>query len=1050
MLKYLRGKSYKSATKSKLPKEAFALKQTISHGFPHSPTCMAYDSKLSLFAIGSQNGVIKVHGRPGVELEISLGEETEIRQIKFVEGLGQIVVLCSDNSLSLCEINVQKKENGIERSFIEKVKTCSHFHKEQREGNLKQITTMTINSTNEILLVGTQGGNIYILSLATFDLTDEIIYQDVVIQNIPEDSVKKSNPGEVEVIVEKPRDAGKFLIGYNRGLIVLWNNKTLTTEHFYIANQHLESVCWLRSGDQFISSHADGIYIKWKLDDNLKPSQPPEKEYGPYACKPVHKIIGLTTIDKEEYLIFGGGLPRYDYSHKYPVTIIKNGAEKKHHVFDFPSNVIDFIVINSDDKDEKIFDYPEALIVLTAQEIVAIDLQHPDWLQYPLPYLNSIHSADVTACQYFSDIPEDVFSKLQSIGAKQNENKYTIREWPIKGGIVTEKPFTVTNDVLVTGHDNGNVNFWAAGDVSLRHLCSLETSKLFNFLEDDLIPIDSDEVPANESNKEVEEKWPPFRSVGSYDPFADDVRLKVQKVIFSPYSSTLVVGGGCGQVIVFSLADDNNFTPLVVKTMNIIRPEENFPWKGQPAPKPRSEHVKFVGFTAQALIQTNPPSYITHLAWHAEWNLLAIGTSYGFGLYDFLQHTVVVTKSTLNTKDSAALSENDAPFSRHSSFRKSVRYSFRNLKRLRSLRDLKKPDSSQASSSSPAQEVKTFRVKPNERRVEARPKDEITGAVVNFLYIGLAGIDKKDSGQAPTLWVGTQAGVVYAFAFKVPGLTPKEGEEEMRKTEKITFTYGREIKLAHAAPVVFIHPIDSTGYPLPDPLEVKHGKARAPSAADKVLVCTEEQFILFTLPQLKHHSKYKLTAGEGVKASHVSISSFTSTLDESITEQCITCLTNSREIEVFTTDLEQKMKAPLVDSQYKSRISLLRFTSHAEALYLHSFSELRRFSLSPKRIVEAVCLISVPESARPRKVVQVAPKPAVEVKDETNVKPAEVLDTKKEKTPEKDKQPEAAADKSVEVKQETEVKTIEKEETPTATETEKEKRKRKRKRKRRE
>ncbi|XP_015789453.1 lethal(2) giant larvae protein homolog 2 [Tetranychus urticae] len=1003
MLKYFRGKRFKSSTRSKLTKESFGLKQTLSHGFPHSPTCMAYDSKLSLLAIGSEKGVIKINGRPGVELEISLGEETEVRSIKFVEGRGQLVVLCSDNSLSLWEINVQKRENGVEKSFIEQVKTCSFFHKEQREGNLKQITTMTINSSNQFLLVGTQGGNIYILSLETFDLTNEIIYQDVVIQNIPEDSLKKSNPGEVEVIVEKPHDPDKFLIGYNRGLLVLWDNKNLTTEHFYISNQQLESVCWLRNGEEFISSHADGIYIRWKLSDNLKPSQKEEKEYGPYACKPITKIIGLTTIDKEEFLIFGNGLPRYDFNDKYSVTIIKKGAEKgekKHHVLDFPSAVIDFIVINADDKDGKaMYDYPEALLVLTVQEIVAIDLQSPDWLEYKLPYLCTLNSSEITSCQYFSDIPDDVYKKLQSIGSKQNENKYTNREWPIKGGVIAEKPFTVTNDVLVTGHDNGTVHFWAAGDVTLHHLCSLETVKLFNDPDDDIIPIDSDEVPANENSKEVEELWPPFRNVGSYDPFVDNVRLKIQKVVFSPFSSTLVVGGGCGQVIVFSLTDDNNCTPLVVKSMNIIRPEENFPWKGQAAPKPRSEHVKFIGFTALALIQTNPPSYVTALAWHPEWNLLAIGTDYGFGLYDFLQHTVVVTKSTLNTKDTAALAEDNAPISRHKSFRKSVRYSFRNLKRLRSLRDIKKPEASPASSStpsntptkssddtskqsqSPAQEVKTFAVKPNERRVESRPKDEITGAVVNCLYIGLAGIDKKDSGQAPTLWVGTRAGIVYAFAFKVPGFLPKEGEEDLRKTEKITFNYGREIRLAHAAPVIFIHPIDPTGYPLPDPLEVKHGKARAPSAADKVLVCTEEQFILFTLPQLKHHSKYKLTAGEGIKARHISISSFTSTIDESVTEQCVVCLTNSREVEVFTTDLEQKMKQPLVDAQYKSGISFPRFTPHAEALYLHLFCEFRRYSLSPKRVVEAVCLIPVPESARPKKVVEVAPKPALASKE---------------------------------------------------------------------
>lgn len=81
-----------------------------------------------------------------------------------------------------------------------------------------------------------QGGNISIISLETFDLKPEIIYQDVVIQNMP-DSLKKTNPGSVETIVGKPHDPDRVLIGYTRGLLVLWNKKTSTAEHFYNAEQ---------------------------------------------------------------------------------------------------------------------------------------------------------------------------------------------------------------------------------------------------------------------------------------------------------------------------------------------------------------------------------------------------------------------------------------------------------------------------------------------------------------------------------------------------------------------------------------------------------------------------------------------------------------------------------------------------------------------------------------------------------------------------------------------------------------------------------------------
>jgi lethal(2) giant larvae protein len=44
------------------------------------------------------------------------------------------------------------------------------------------------------------------------------------ISSVPEDY--KINPGAVEAIAEQPGNADRILIGYNRGLMVLWDRKT--------------------------------------------------------------------------------------------------------------------------------------------------------------------------------------------------------------------------------------------------------------------------------------------------------------------------------------------------------------------------------------------------------------------------------------------------------------------------------------------------------------------------------------------------------------------------------------------------------------------------------------------------------------------------------------------------------------------------------------------------------------------------------------------------------------------------------------------------------
>jgi hypothetical protein len=41
--------------------------------------------------------------------------------------------------------------------------------------------------------------------------------------SVPEDY--KINPGAVEAIAEQPGNADKILIGYNRGLVVLWDRR---------------------------------------------------------------------------------------------------------------------------------------------------------------------------------------------------------------------------------------------------------------------------------------------------------------------------------------------------------------------------------------------------------------------------------------------------------------------------------------------------------------------------------------------------------------------------------------------------------------------------------------------------------------------------------------------------------------------------------------------------------------------------------------------------------------------------------------------------------
>ena len=64
----------------------------------------------------------------------------------------------------------------------------------------------------------------------------------------PEDF--KVNPGAVEALLVQPNEPGRLLIGYTRGLIVLWDTKTEAALQTYVASQQLESLAWRNDGSQ--------------------------------------------------------------------------------------------------------------------------------------------------------------------------------------------------------------------------------------------------------------------------------------------------------------------------------------------------------------------------------------------------------------------------------------------------------------------------------------------------------------------------------------------------------------------------------------------------------------------------------------------------------------------------------------------------------------------------------------------------------------------------------------------------------------------------------
>ncbi|MEQ2167873.1 Lethal(2) giant larvae protein 2, partial [Goodea atripinnis] len=339
------------------------------------------------------------------------------------------------------------------------------------------------------------------------------------------------------------------------------------------------------------------------------------------------------------------------------------------------------------------------------------------------------------------------------------------------------------------------------------------------------------------------------------------------------------------QILMLELNDEAAEQTVEAKVVDLLQGQEGFRWKGHTQLDVRVESVLFpAGFQPFTVVQCHPPAVVTALTLHSEWKLVAFGTSHGFGVYDYLQKNNVLVnllnyvgnlifnisaislnyRCTLNPSDQLAM---EGPLSRVKSIKKSLRQSFRRIRRSRvSLRKhhISSTAKIQEANARLEAELAEMELAPVQRKIEARSSDDSFTGLVRTLYFADTFLSDS-SHNTPSLWAGTNGGCVFAYILYLPPVerradepvTAQPGESESVFTEPrelcslssvcvifIWLISAKEIQLMHRAPVVGIVVLDGHGAPLPEPLEMAHDLARSPDmhGSHHVLVISEEQF----------------------------------------------------------------------------------------------------------------------------------------------------------------------------------------------------------------
>ena len=172
--------------------------------------------------------------------------------------------------------------------------------------------------------------------------------------------------------------------------------------------------------------------------------------------------------------------------------------------------------------------------MLLEEEFVAIDLTSEGWPQYKLPYLYSVHSSAIICTHYVNGVSRKFYDSLKYYGGLSETNEaiaFSENEWPVGGSAGSPLNQQARGkDLLLTGHEDGTIRFW---DVTMMSMTLIYQLRTCDYFQTESTPLDDDPDMSCDNNNNAnanEDNWPPFRKVGTFDPYSDDPKLGIQKL----------------------------------------------------------------------------------------------------------------------------------------------------------------------------------------------------------------------------------------------------------------------------------------------------------------------------------------------------------------------------------------------------------------------------------------------------------------------------------------------------------------------------------------
>ncbi|XP_044230200.1 syntaxin-binding protein 5 isoform X4 [Thunnus albacares] len=940
-----------------LQSEHFQLCKTVRHGFPYQPSSMAFDPVQKILAVGTQAGALRLFGRAGVECYCQHESGAAVIQLQFLINEGALVSALADDSIHLWNLR-------------QKIPAILHSLKFNRE----RITYCHLPFQSKWLYIGTERGNIHIVNVESFTLSGYVIMWNKAIE-----LSTKTHPGPVVHISDNPMDEGKLLIGFECGVVVLWDLKCKKADYRYNYDEAIHSVAWHHEGKQFVCSHSDGTLTTWNVRAPAKPAQiitphgkQPKDGKKPEPCKPILKVEYKTTRAGDPFMVLSGGLS-YDTVGRRACLTVMHGKSTAVLEMDYP--IVDFLTLCETPYPND-FQEPYAVVVLLERDLVLIDLGQIGYPIFENPYPLTIHESPVTCCEYFADCPAELVPALYSIGSRQKRQGYSKKEWPISGGNWGQGTQSYP-EIIITGHADGSIKFWDASALMLQVLYKLKTAKVFERARG----------KEEKANTDIVEE----------DPFA------IQTLSWCPESRMLCVAGVSAHVIVYRFSKQEVTTEVVQllevrmqcefgevdspdpggeHTPTLPTPgASSSPQETEPPTHPsvgsnssdgprdnipclqvRSSPLKqSPGYQVELVIQLvwvsgEPPQPITSLAINSSYGLVVFGNSNGLAVVDYLQKTLL-----LNMGTSELYSPSD-PYQRQPHSPRKARQpsgapcdsndgSNTSEDRCKSPTSAKMSRKiSSSSEPKPDQDAKDNSFS-RSRSSSVTSIDRESREAISSFYFCESFPRKTDSLVSPCVLVGTTQGSVMIVALSLP----PSGDQRLQQPVGIS-SCGTLARLKGG--ILTMALLDATGALLPpsyeswyDPNasdeEKEKSRRRRPASPPSsqegqdshfAVLCSEKQAKVVALPSQTRIYKHNITETSFVLRADVVQMAGTN---------CIACFCANGHI----MTLSLPSLRPLLDMNYLPLTDMriartFCFSNQGQALYLTSPTEIQRITYS--------------------------------------------------------------------------------------------------------